>query len=294
MTRQSRSVCVCLAVLFAVAASISALVFATPGASAQTAQGRISGQVTDSTGAAVPNATVNIENTGTHVSRTLQTNSTGDYSAPSIDPGVYAITVEAPGFTKVVRERVQIEVGNDFKIDFRLKIGSINETVEVKDEAPLTEASNAVLSGVLSNKAINELPLQGRDFQNLLPLHPGVQRDPGGGFHTLTSNGNRPDDNNFIIDGANDNDAYYGETVHERRRHLRHARQHAPARRDSGVQHHRAARRRLWREARRGRQHRHQVRHRRHPRIGLLLPPQFRVRRAQLISIRAPSRSPHC
>ena len=213
MTRQSRSVCVFLAVLFAVAASVSALVFAAPGALAQTAQGRISGQVTDSTGAAVPNATVNIENIGTHVSRTLQTNSTGDYSAPSIDPGVYAITVEAPGFTKVVRERVQIEVGNDFKIDFRLKIGSINETVEVKDEAPLTEASNAVLSGVLSNKAINELPLQGRDFQNLLPLHPGVQRDPGGGFHTLTSNGNRPDDNNFIIDGANDNDAYYGETV---------------------------------------------------------------------------------
>ena len=108
---------------------------------------------------------------------------------------------------------MQIEVGNDLKIDFHLKIGSINETVEVKDEAPLTEASNAVLSGVLSNKAINELPLQGRDFQNLLPLHPGVQRDPGGGFHTLTSNGNRPDDNNFIIDGATDNDAYYGETV---------------------------------------------------------------------------------
>jgi hypothetical protein len=189
------------------------LIISTPSAFAQTAQGRISGQVTDSTGATVPSATINIENLGTHVSRTLQTNETGDYVATSIDPGVYSMTVEAPGFTKVVRERVQIEVGNDVKIDFHMRIGSISETVEVKDEAPLTEASNAVLSGVLSNKAINELPLQGRDFQNLLPLHPGVQRDPGGGFHTLTSNGNRPDDNNFIIDGATDNDAYYGETV---------------------------------------------------------------------------------
>src|ERR1700742_151698 len=207
MTRQGKSVCTFLVFLFAVLLLIS------PRAFAQTAQGRISGQVTDSTGAAVPNASINIENIATHVSRTLQTNSTGDYSAPSIDPGFYSITVEATGFTKVVRERVQIEVGNDIKIDFRMKIGSINEPVEVKDEAPLTEASNAVLSGVLSNKAINELPLQGRDFQNLLPLHPGVQRDPGGGFHTLTSNGNRPDDNNFIIDGATDNDAYYGETV---------------------------------------------------------------------------------
>jgi hypothetical protein len=208
MTRQYKSICTFLLSLLVVL-----LVISPSGALAQTAQGRISGQVTDSTGATVPNASINIENLGTHVSRTLQTNETGDYVATSIDPGVYSMTVEAPGFTKVVRERVQIEVGNDVKIDFHLKIGSINETVEVKDEAPLTEASNAVLSGVLSNKAINELPLQGRDFQNLLPLHPGVQRDPGGGFHTLTSNGNRPDDNNFIIDGATDNDAYYGETV---------------------------------------------------------------------------------
>ena len=55
--------------------------------------------------------------------------------------------------------------------------------------------------------------MQGRDFQNLLELHPGVQRTPGGGFHSVTSNGNRPDDNNFFIDGADDNDVYYGETV---------------------------------------------------------------------------------
>ena len=90
--------------------------------------------MTDSTGAAVPNATINIENLATHVSRTIQTNSTGDYAAPSIDPGFNSITVEAQGFTKLVRERVQVEVGNDIKIDFRLKIGSISETVEVKDE----------------------------------------------------------------------------------------------------------------------------------------------------------------
>ena len=115
MTRQGKSVCSFLAMLFAV------VVLFAPRASAQTAQGRISGQVTDSTGAAVPDASINIENTGTHVSRTLQTNSTGDYSAPSIDPGVYAITVEASGFAKVVRERVQIEVGNDLKIDLDRK-----------------------------------------------------------------------------------------------------------------------------------------------------------------------------
>ncbi len=183
------------------------------GVRAQNAQGRFTGEVTDSSGAAVPAATITIENLGTHVRRVLQTSADGSYAAPNIDPGFYSISVEAKGFSKVIRERVQLEVGTDVKLDFQLKLGEVTETVEVNDEAPLTEASNAVLSGVLSNKAINELPLQGRDFQNLLPLHPGVQRDPGGGFHTLTSNGNRPDDNNFIIDGATDNDAYYGETV---------------------------------------------------------------------------------
>jgi carboxypeptidase family protein/TonB-dependent receptor-like protein len=179
----------------------------------QTSQGRISGRVIDASGGVVAGATVTIVNLGTQVKRALETNASGDYVAPAIEPGFYSVTVEAPGFSKVVRGRVQVEVANDIKLDFQLKPGQVSETIEVKEEAPLTESSNAVLSGVLSNKAINELPVQGRDFQNLLNLHPGVQRTAGGGFHSTTSNGLRPDDNNYIIDGANDNDAYWGETV---------------------------------------------------------------------------------
>ena len=181
--------------------------------SAQSNRGRISGQVTDSTGAAIPGAKVTIENLATHVQRVLTTNSEGTYSDPNVDPGLYSVRVEMKNFKASVRDRVQVEVANDIKLDFQLSPGAVSEVVEVSGEAPLTEASNAVLSGVLSNQAINELPLQGRDFQNLLGLHPGVQRSAGGGFHSTTSNGLRPDDNNYIIDGANDNDAYYGETV---------------------------------------------------------------------------------
>jgi Carboxypeptidase regulatory-like domain len=180
---------------------------------AQTSQGRFSGQVTDPSGAVVPGATVTIENLGTHVSRVLRTDSAGQYVAAAVEPGFYSLTAEAQGFAKLVRERVHLEVAQEVNIDFNLTPGAITQTVEVQSEAPLTETANAVLTGVLSNKPINELPLQGRDFQNLLPLHPGVQRTPGGGFHSTTSNGNRPDDNNYIIDGATDNDAYYGETV---------------------------------------------------------------------------------
>ena len=176
-------------------------------------QGRITGRITDSSGAVIVGAKVTIENRGTQVKRVLETNSSGDYVAPGLEPGMYAISVEAPNFRKVVRERVQIEVANDLKIDFQLPPGAAKEVLEVKDEAPLVDATTTTLNGVLANKAINELPLQGRDFQNLLALHPGVQRTAGGGFHSVTSNGLRPDDNNFVIDGANDNDAYWGETV---------------------------------------------------------------------------------
>ena len=183
-----------------------------PSSLAQT-QGRITGRVTDSTGAVIVGAKVTIENTGKQVSRTLETSSSGDYVAPGLEPGMYSITVEAANFKKTVRDRVQIEVGKDLKVDFQLTPGAATEVLEVPGDAPLVDATTTTLEGVLSNKAINDLPLQGRDFQNLLNLHPGVQRTAGGGFHSVTSNGLRPDDNNFIIDGATDNDVYWGDTV---------------------------------------------------------------------------------
>lgn len=176
-------------------------------------QGRITGRVTDPTGAVIVNAKITIENRATTVQRILESNGSGDYVAPNLAPGIYSITVEAPNFRKVVREGVIIEVGNDFRVDFQLPPGSTKEVLQVTGEAPIVDSTTTTLNGVLANKAINELPLQGRDFQNLLELHPGVQRVPGGGFHSVTSNGLRPDDNNYVIDGASDNDAYYGETV---------------------------------------------------------------------------------
>jgi hypothetical protein len=179
----------------------------------QTAQGRILGTVTDASGAVVPDAAVTIANTATNVSRMLRTNSAGEYAAPSLDPGSYTVMAAATGFKKTISTPVLLEVSRDVRVDLKLQPGTISESVTVTAEGALADTTDSTLNGVLSNQAINELPLQGRDFQNLLPLHPGVQRTPGGGFHSVTSNGNRPDDNNFFIDGADDNDAYYGETV---------------------------------------------------------------------------------
>jgi hypothetical protein len=181
-------------------------------AQGQSSQGRIFGSIMDQSGAVVSGAKVTVTNTATDVSRLVTTTGAGEYAAADLDPGTYTVTAESPGFKKAV-STVQVEVSREVRVNLKLQPGTISETMTVTTEGALADTTDTTLNGVLSNKAINELPLQGRDFQNLLPLHPGVQRTPGGGFHSVTSNGNRPDDNNFYIDGADDNDAYYGETV---------------------------------------------------------------------------------
>lgn len=192
---------------------VAAILVVTPFMHSQTSQGRILGTVFDQSGALVAKASVTIANTGTGARRTVTTTSAGDFSVPNLDPGMYTVTAEAPGFKKAVSTPILLEVSREVRVELKLQPGAVSETVVVTAEAALVDTTDTTLNGVLSNKAINELPVQGRDFQNLLELHPGVQRTPGGGFHSVTSNGNRPDDNNFFIDGADDNDAYYGETV---------------------------------------------------------------------------------
>ena len=180
---------------------------------AQSAQGRILGRVTDSSGAVVANATVVVTNTGTNVARTLKTNEAGDYSAPNLPAGFYTITASAATFKTIRHTAVQLEVAADLRIDLQLQPGGGAEVVEVTGEAPLVNLIDDTLGSDFNNKLINELPLQGRDFQNLLELTPGMQRTPGGGFHSITTNGLRFEENNFMVDGTDDNDIYYGESV---------------------------------------------------------------------------------
>jgi hypothetical protein len=180
---------------------------------AQTSQGRILGTVTDSSGAVVVGAKVTVMNTATGISRTLITTGSGEYFAPNLQPGPYTVSAEAGNFERVNRTGIRLEVAKDARVDFSLVPGAINEVITVAGEAPLVDTTTDVLGGTFSNQAINELPLLGRDFQNLAVLQPGIQRSPGGGFLSITANGNRPEDNNFIVDGLDDNDAYYGGTI---------------------------------------------------------------------------------
>jgi len=128
----------------------------------------------------VVGAKVTITNAATNVSRAITSNSVGDYLAPTLRPGQYVVSAEAAGFKKAVSTPVTLEVARDVRVDLSLHAGGINEVMEVTAEGTLADSTDSTLNGVLSNKAITELPLQGRDFQNLLNLHPGVQRTPGG------------------------------------------------------------------------------------------------------------------
>ena len=180
---------------------------------AQTYQGRILGVVSDQNGAVVPSAQVTVTNTATNTSRTLTTGGAGEYVAADLEPGPYTVTAEARGFSKFVRTGLRLEVARDIRVDAQLRPGSLTSTVTVTGDAPVLDTTNDVLGSTFSNDAVNELPLQGRDFQNLVTLQPGIQRTPGGGLLTITANGNRATDNNFLVDGIDDNDAFYGETV---------------------------------------------------------------------------------
>ena len=179
----------------------------------QTYTSRILGTVTDASGAALKGATVTITDQQRGVTRTLNTDDAGAYVAPNLDPGSYKVRAEAKGFKPVERQNVVLEVAKDALIDFALQPGNITETVIVHSEIPLLNTVSSTLGGTLSNKEINDLPLNGRNYENLLQLRPGVIRYPGGGFSTTSSNGLRAEDNAYLIDGLFNSEPFSGQSI---------------------------------------------------------------------------------
>jgi hypothetical protein len=178
---------------------------------AQKITGDISGTVSDSTGAAVPHAVVNAVNLGTNERATATTNDTGFFRMVNLSPGQYRVTVEAAGFKSMERQAT-VSIALVTESNFSLLVGTRSETVEVQSVAPLVETTEDRLSTLFDDKAVADLPNNGRDFNNLLDGVPGVQRSPGGGFQSLNINGQRATSNNFAVDGIPNNDRYYGES----------------------------------------------------------------------------------
>jgi hypothetical protein len=168
----------------------------------QGSYGRILGTVTDQSGGVIAGATVTVRDVDRGVSRNLTTDDAGEYNAPNLVPGKYTVRAESKGFRTVERQNVILEVGKEPRVDLTLQPGEQTQTVTVTEAIPLVEATNATMGGTLGNADIADLPLNGRDYQNLMALRPGVQLYPGGGPWTQSANGARPDESVWMVDGV--------------------------------------------------------------------------------------------
>ena len=175
--------------------------------------GRILGSVTDQNGGNVVGAAVTITDVQRGIPRTLITGDGGEYVAGDLLPGTYKVRVEVKGFKIFERQNILLEVGKDVRIDVVVQPGSVSETVTITEEVPMVDTTSTTLGGTISNEIINDLPLNGRNYQNLISLRPGTSIYPGGGPWTQTTNGIRPEDTSFIVDGITNDEAFMGLSV---------------------------------------------------------------------------------
>src|SRR6267154_748922 len=180
--------------------------------------GSIDGEVRDTTGAAVTGVTVSAINTGTNAARTTITNDAGAYSFPSLAPGTYTLRAEKPGFKTVVQNQIELQVQQAARIDLELQVGQVSESVEVKADAAALVTDNATVGTVIENKRIVELPLNGRNYLQLVTLAPNVSTGFSGqgqasarqggirAGQTISVAGQRTNFNHYTIDGVENTD----------------------------------------------------------------------------------------
>jgi hypothetical protein len=186
-------------------------------AMAQTATGQITGTVKDTSGAVVPGAAVKIKGDLTGLARETVTGKAGDYVIPLLPVGVYSVSAELQGFRPAKRTSIRLNVDAVVRVDLELQAGGLTEAVEVQASAVALDTETATVGQVISEKQITDLPLNGRNFLQLLFLGAGAvetigeQSDMRQGVHSAISiMGSRPTSNNFMIDGTSNVDTALG------------------------------------------------------------------------------------
>src|SRR5437899_9811206 len=188
-------------------------------------QASISGVIHDSTGAVIPGVTVTVTNPATNFTRNAISNEAGVYNFPVLQPGVYNIKVELPGFRTITQNDVELQIQQSARIDFTLQVGEVSQTVEVSGTAALIGTENATVGTVIENKRIVDMPLNGRNFLQLVALSPNVSY----GFTDSTISGNRQggsraqqnisvagqrsEFNHFTLDGVENTDVNFNTYV---------------------------------------------------------------------------------
>src|ERR1700757_3513668 len=205
--------CVNLRNSFGLLALISTVLLFSLPAFPQGNNGRILGTVTDQSGGYVAGAPVAVTDVARGVTQNLITDSDGAYVALNLVAGTFSVRVEVKGFKVFERKNIQVEVGKDQRVDIVLQPGSATETITITEAVPMVDTTSTTLGGTISNEIINDLPLNGRNYQNLISLRPGTTIYPGGGPWTQTTNGIRPEDTSFIVDGITNDEAFMGLSV---------------------------------------------------------------------------------
>jgi len=197
------------------------LTLCSPFALAQQETATITGEVRDANGSVVPKATITVTNVETNVSIRSETNDQGLYTVPSLKPGPYSITVEKAGFKKSVRSGVTLQVNQVARLDVNMQVGELTTAVEIVEAATLMETETSSRGSVIDQKKIVDLPLNGRDYNQLALLSPGVlpgtPRLASVNFKgVLNVNGNRTFNNVFLLDGVDNisySNSFRGENV---------------------------------------------------------------------------------
>jgi len=198
---------------------------ASPALFAQSASGTILGSVHDASGASIPGAAVSIVNQQTGFRREVPTDSNGDYELPYVPLGDYVVSAKAKGFKTVDRSGVTLVVDQKARLDFTLTVGDVNETVTVTEAAPLVKTDSSEMGEVVQQKTVQDLPLNGRNYVQLVFLTAGVTTGQQGGniegtgafvqrgTGSFNANGQRGQNNNFMVDGIDNNESWINTTI---------------------------------------------------------------------------------
>lgn len=179
-----------------------ALLLLAAAAFSQTFRGTIAGNLVDASGAAVPGANIRVINDATGIFREATTSANGDFNIPELNLGIYTVTVTKVGFQTTKIDKVEVVVSRTTNLPVKLAVASQATTVEISAAVATIETTSTTLASVVNTRAVQEMPMNGRDFRQMLKLAPGVTPS------STSVNGMRTSGNNYQIDGADNNDAF--------------------------------------------------------------------------------------
>jgi len=204
-----------LLTVLSIAFAASTFVFAPSRLYAQATElGTIAGTVTDPQNASVPDANVRVVNSGTGVTREVKTDGQGSFAARSLVPGTYSVEVASPSFQKQIQSNIKLDVGGALTLDFHLTVGQVTEQIQVQAQSALLQTEDSSVGTVIENAQVVELPLNGRNFNDLTRLTPGAVRGTSNGAETLQGEtfavaGDRSDNTYYSLDGMFNNGTFF-------------------------------------------------------------------------------------